>query len=211
MLGFLFWGFDFSKKKLVPKEYLSHVITITSETGVGSSTLLKTLREYYGDSWNYASGGSVMREKAAGLGMSIEEFAEYNREHPEKGYDLECDKMLAAFGRQNYTVIESRMAHMLVPHAFHVRLVCHVHERARRRARDEPEIPELEIRERIVKRDHDDSTRLEALYPGCLWEDRDFNLVIDTEQHTPPQVLQFIVEARASWAKRVNASSRSHI
>ena len=184
----------YSKAARAPTRYASDIITITGATGVGTSTALNGLRGALGMPWRFVSGGSIMREFAVKNAMSIEEFAAHNREHPEEGWDRKCDDMLAAFGRQNFTVIEARLAHAFVPHAFHVLLVCDIATRARRRPADFES-----ALSRILRRDDDDVYRYAKLYPGCLWSVDDFDLVIDTAREVPAAVCKSIIMSHAVW------------
>src|SRR3989344_2887144 len=197
---------DFSRGANLPPYYLSHVITVTSMTGAGSSSTLRALKEYLkGSAWQFASGGGIMREFAASIGMTIEEFSAHNLLNPNDGWDLKCDHELSARGRQNFTVIESRLSHAFVPHAYHVLLECDLAIRVSRRFNDlqkvTPNITSVDVAQMIEQRDHDDNERFEQLYPGCLWGSSDFNLVIDTGTHNPTDVAKLIMRRHEMWGR----------
>ena len=143
-----------------------------------------------------------MRAFAAERGLSIEELAARNRAKPEEGYDAKCDKAMEMYGRQNHTVLKGRLPHVFVPHAFHVRLVCPLEIRARRRLADEEWDSLAEVVDRIRKRDADDNERYQVLYSGCLWEDADFDLIVDTNILFPKQVAETIIAAHTAWQKK---------
>jgi len=191
----------FSKEARRPRTYLSHVITITSETGVGSTTAINGLSERLGGMWRYVSGGGIMRRFAHELGMTIEAFAAHAREHPERGFDALCDKAMAEYGKQNYTVLEGRLPHVFVPHAFHVRLMCPYGTRAMRRYKDSDGISRKEVERRIRERDQNDRERYDKLYPGWAWPDSDFDCVVPTIG-PPKYVVETILAEHARWQKK---------
>jgi cytidylate kinase len=195
---------DYSREATRPYWFFSDVITITSQTGVGSSTALKKLREFYIEDLRkrFVSGGHIMRDVAASLGMTIDEFAAYNKEHPAEGHDKRCDDEIRAYGSQNHTIIEGRLPHAFVPYGFHVRLVCPASVRAERRARDLGTTFAEELK-KIEKRDADDESRYAELYPGSLWPNKDFNLVLDTSACPPELEAGVIVQAHEKWQKKV--------
>jgi Cytidylate kinase len=143
-----------------------------------------------------------MRAKAAELGMSIEEFARYNREHPEKGYDKWCDDTIEQLAKHNWVVVEGRLPHIFMPYAYRIKLVCSDEIRAvRRQAQEFPDLTFEEVLQRIKERDGNDNARYETLYPGCLWRDGDFDLVVNTERPTPEQTLYYVLREYESFIK----------
>jgi cytidylate kinase len=195
---------DYSRDATQPSWFFSDVITITSHTGVGSTTTLKKLREAFAHDGRkrFVSGGQIMRDVAASLRMTIEEFAAYNKEHPDAGYDKRCDDEIRAYGSQNHTIIEGRLPHAFVPHGFHVKLTCPVSVRAERRACDgEGKQSVLDVLRKIEERDANDDTRYAKLYKGSLWRDQDFNLVLDTSLHVPDQATSKILLAHDEWKR----------
>lgn len=178
----------------------SNSITLTSETAVGSSTSIDALRAHFGPlRWRYVSAGSIMRMFAERLGMTIDQFAAHNKAHPEEGWDAECDRAVAVFGRQNFTVIEGRLPHVFVPRAFHVKLVCDPEIRAARRAKDRAGQSVESVIAEIIARDRNDNERYEKIYPGCLWPLEDFDLVVDTGASFPKEVVTKIAAAHSEW------------
>ncbi len=151
--------------------------------------------------YRFVSGGSIMRAFAASLGMRIEEFATYNREHQEMGFDHKCDNMIRALGCQNYVVIEGRLPHVFSPHSFHVLLTCDLETRAVRRSR-EPGFAEHgldDIKAMIEKRDEDDNVRYGELYPSCLWKEKDYDCIVDTGVLNPEEVVAKILGEHQKW------------
>lgn len=205
-MGFKFWEFPLRKgcdrvaleTKGACMRFL-HQIAITSETGVGSSSLLKALQKMLEDQpYRWVSGGSLMRQKAAELDMSIERFAEYNRLHPEEGHDHWCDSTIQKMAEEDWLICESRLAHFFLPHALKVLLTCPLGVRAFRRARDLHK-PLHEVVRAIVDRDRNDRERYAVLYPGCLWKHSQFDLVLDTDLHgTPDQIAERLLRIHST-------------
>jgi len=189
---------------MTDKKFLPNSISITSVTGVGSSTTVKRLMPLLPHITRLVSGGGIQRGLAASRGMTIEQWSEYCRNHLEEGIDQKVEAMLAAYGKQNHVVIESRLAHIAAPHSFHVLLHCDADIRASRRSEQERRDFE-DVRAAIIKRDEDDETRYKALYgDDVVWGHEKFDLVIDTgnEGNSPDRIAAIIVEEHAAWAQR---------
>lgn len=202
------WGL--SRDRMM-KWRFSRSITITSMSGVGGSTTLRHLRQRLeGQNFRFESGGVAMRRFANELRMSIEDFAVYAREHPEKGYDRKVDEMLRKAGETNGLVMESRLAHGLVPGAMHVLLTCPVEVRARRRQTD-PEYCHLsvdEVARLIEERDLANEARYSELYSGHNWVTQDFDLVLSTEpeEAAPAKLVEEIIWQHDKWKARMMQS-----
>ena len=195
----------YSKSVKHPSKFFAHSISVTSLTGTGSSTTLKVIKNKLNNSmYRYVSGGAIMRSFAAERGCSIEEMATFNLEHPEAGYDMRLDKMIETFSLQDYVIAEARLAHVFSPYSFHVLLTCDLEIRATRRSKDAEFVDKgLDVvRAEIVKRDLDDNARYEKLYPGCIWEESEFDLVVDTGKLNPEQILELIFNSHEAWCQK---------
>lgn len=186
----------YSKLNTRPETFFSHQITITSESGVGSSSTLAQLRLSLGDKFEYMSGGDAMREIAKNYDLPIEEFVNFLHEHPE--IDHEIDNKQRQFAEENYRVIESRLAHVFCPHGFHVLLTCCPKERARRLTK-KLNLPFNECLKQTIERDANDRKRYSKIYPGSLWPQADFDHVISTEENPPEIVAQIIIGGLFAW------------
>ncbi len=201
----------YSKANTKPDWYFSQIITLTSMSGVGGSSAIKNLESFYrarGMRRTYVSGGSIHREFARKLELSIEQYTHFLATTGKKeGYDERCDEELKKAGMNNYTIVESRLAHVFVPHGFHVLLTCPTEIRAERRKNDPGyEHHSVEEVQRLIdERDANDRTRHEILYPGSQWPPEDFDLVIDTSKHSKDEVLDEILHGHSTWRKE-NAS-----
>lgn len=186
-------------------------IAIVGSCGTGTSTLLERLKMRFFDlPYRYVSGGSIMRAKAVSCGFStIEEFARHNLLHPEEGNDAWCEETITVFGRQNYVVCEARLANITMPHAFKVCLVCDIEVCARRmdlyrRLKHYPGLDTSQIMQVLAQRNEDDERRYEALYPGCIWELADYDLVVDTSVNQPERVEDLVFQGHSQWLKTIS-------
>jgi cytidylate kinase len=178
-------------------------ISITADSGVGSTTTAKRLHQHLGISpWRWVNAGAIMRIFARELGMTIEEFAVYNSSHLEEKFDERCDDMIKKFGEHDYVIFEGRLVHHFAPDAFHVRLVCDPHVRAERRAKDVPGITVDEVFQKIINRDKMNRERYEKIYGAkVLWSDNRFDLVLDTGVLSPDEIAMKIIESHKKWMR----------
>ena len=186
----------------------SHSITITSMSGVGGSSTLKALREILNrQDYRFVSGGDAMRYFAKEVGMSIEDFAVYVREHPEHGYDRKIDEMLKKAGETNRLVAESRLVHGLIPGAFHVLLTCDPLIRATRRRRVEAyrNLSVENVAKLLIQRDAANNLRFSDLYTGYNWNEKDYDFVqsTDSESASPLDRARQIVIEHYRWKSRI--------
>jgi len=196
----------YSRKEREPKWFQTDVITITSETGVGSTALFNELKEkFYSDPRKqFASAGEIFRAHAQFYGMDIETFSKYVTAHPEKRLDQLCDGEMMRRGQKNHTFLEGRLAHF-VP-GYHVLLTCEIEERARRRQKQEnySHLSVDEIVSLIVERDATNKKRYDALYPGWQWPESDYDKIIPTDKGlTIPGEVRELVEGHESWFKKM--------
>jgi cytidylate kinase len=177
-------------------------ISITADSGVGSTTTAKKLHQILGYTpWRWVNAGAIMRIFAKERGMTIEEFAAYMNEHTEEKYDERCDRMIEHFGEHDYVIFEGRLVHFFAPQAFHVRLVCDPRVRAERRAKDAG-LSVQDMYEKIVERDRRNAERYLQVYGSdCLWPDEKFDLVLDTGVLSPDTIAERILSGHAEWAK----------
>lgn len=189
----------------------SRSITITSMSGVGGSATLRALRELLDRrGYKFVSGGDTMRHFARQLDMSIEDFGQHVRLHPELGYDRKIDQMLRQSGLANRVVAESRLAHGLIPPAFHVLLTCEIMIRARRRqrTREYRHLTIDEVAQQLLTRDTDNRNRYNDLYSGHDWNERDYDFIqsTDDECRTPRDRAKEIIAEHERWKVRMIAT-----
>lgn len=186
----------------------SNQFSITSQTGVGKTTFIKTLKETTeGGKYKYISMGDLMRRRASELGMTIEQFATHNKAHPEEGHDKWCDGELEKLAHHNWLISEGRLPHVWMPYACRVLLLCDPMIRAQRRQKDNPHLSIDEVYDRIVKRDTDDNERYKLLYPGCLWPEGCFDIRINTGQCSPEDSVRYLFEEHQKFLRRFGSSN----
>lgn len=182
-----------------------HQISITSLTGAGSSSLVSALgKRLHDQPYRWISGGGLMRERASQLGMSIDEFARYNRKHPEEGHDQWCDESIARMAQSDWMICESRLSHYFMPKAFKVVLECSLGTRARRRQKDQPDRSVADVMQKINERDKNDRMRYELLYPGCMWDVKQFDLLLSSESASPDQLAGYLIEEHDKWVRALS-------
>lgn len=179
-------------------------ISITADSGVGSTTTSKHLHSLLGVSpWRWVNAGAIMRTFANEKGMTIEEFGRYSLEHPEENIDKKCDDMIKHFAEQDYVIFEGRLVHFFAPGAFHVKLVCDPNIRAKRRAKDFPGLSREELLEKIKERDKINTERYKKVYgEDVIWDESRFDLVLDTSIMPPEEIAKKILEKHEEWLSK---------
>lgn len=180
--------------------FFRHSYTLTGVEATGTSTAAKLLFETLKCApYRMLSGGATMREFAASLGMTIREFAEHNRQHPELGYDKKCDQWLNILGSQDYVIAEGRLPHIFIPKAFHVLFVCDEDIRVARRAQQDHRESEL-VREDLRRRETADNDRYTMLYGAhVLWKPGQYHLVVNSAMLSPRDIVTEILNKHAEW------------
>ncbi len=84
--------------------------------------------------YTFVSSGNMFRKKAMSLGLSLYAFEELC--NTDKKYDIEFDKDLEKFGKENDNfVLESRLGWYFIPDSFKIKLKCDLNDRVERVAR----------------------------------------------------------------------------
>lgn len=166
-------------------------ITISGRGGVGKGTISKLLGDKLG--YNVVSGGEFFRKMAEERNMDIYQFDQFVKENPE--YDKKIDQMQRKYGEENDDfILESRLGWYFVPDSFKIQLLCDEPERLRRISqRDNCDIFEAKNNELIrLEAVHE---RYNKLYGIENFEDqKNYDLVIDTTNLTPEQIVNIILE-----------------
>lgn len=172
------------------------VIRVSGHPGSGKTTLCKKLSEILG--YRYTYTGGIMREMAAQRGQSIEEFYKKLADDPEleKSVDQQQEDLMRVESR---LIVEGRIAPFLqCPYKkVNVLLTVGFEEGARRlMQRDENFGRSLsEVKNRARVRVRTERLHYRKLYgiqnhfhPGY------FDIVIDTTERSPSQVLAYILK-----------------
>lgn len=199
---------DYSRQHLLRSEILPFLITITSLTAAGKTSLVEALKIKFESreiKMNFISAGGIMRDIAKESGFSsIEDFARHNRDHPEDNYDKKCDDRVREIGENDNQVIEGRLPHIFVSKGFHIILRCPLEVRAWRRYeyQNPDDLSIADITQQIAERDDNDQERYKARYPGCIWGECDYDLIIDSAIMTVGEEVRAIVRGWKRWLAR---------
>ena len=178
------------------------IISITGDLASGQSTVSKMLAEdlnYY-----LYRNGAYARKLAVEKGMSITEFCEYLVDHPE--IDRQIEKSATEYAKKHQDiVIDAKMGWYAVPESFKVYLKVNIDVAAKRafadpnRKRSE-DLPTVEAqKEDMIRRTKSDLSRYFDLYNVHRNDMSNYDLVIDTSNLTPEEVLNKIKEEYEKW------------
>lgn len=178
------------------------VISITGDLASGQSTVSKMLAEDL--NFYLYRNGAYCRELAVEYGMSITEFCEYLKDHPE--IDRQIEKSATEYAKDhNDIVIDAKMGWYAVPDSFKVYLKVDIDIAAQRAFADPnrkraEDLPTVEAqKEDMIKRAKTDLTRYFNLYNVHRNDMSNYDLVIDTSNLKPEEVLSKIKEAYETW------------
>jgi cytidylate kinase len=176
-------------------------ITITGKLGSGKSTVAKKLVELYG--FEIFSTGAILRAAAAERGMDV---LELNKELSAKlDSDRSMDDLIdnttirvAAERKDDKLIFDSRMAWHFVPDSFKVFVTvapCVAAERVMKDPRPgEPAEDVDELCAELVERSKVEQARFQALYGVDYYDYNNYNLVVDSSNRTPDEIVSIIWE-----------------
>ena len=178
------------------------IISIAGDLSSGKTTVTRLMQETLG--YEIYRNGAYFRKLAAENGMSVTEFNEYVKEHPEIDRQIEQSAKEYAESHENL-IIDARLGWYAVPESFKVYLRVDINEAARR-ALNDPDRKETEnfstLEEQkadLIKRFELENERYFALY-GIRKEDMsNYDFVLDTTNITPAEVNAKIMEAYKNW------------
>jgi len=184
------------------------IITISGRPGSGKSTASKAIAKELG--YEHFSSGDLFRAIGKERGYDVHDtnlLAE-----KEKEIDTLVDQRLRDIGaKQNQVALDSRMAWHWMPDSFRVFLDLDL-EIAAKRILDNME-PERIMHEhipndpkkyaaRLQSRLDSESKRYQSLYKVNPYYKKNYDLVIDTSNKNPKEVLDEILEAYQIWLKK---------
>lgn len=175
------------------------VVAISGRPGSGKSTVAKQVAERL--DLRHVSAGDFMREMATERGVSVLELSRVAESADE--IDHEIDARSRRLGESGASfVIDSRLAWHFIPHAFKVFLDVSLEVAARRIFGDdrstETENVDLEATlESTMRRAESESLRYRRYYGVDYLDAANYDLVIDTSELTPQEVVARIVAASA--------------
>jgi len=184
-----------------------NIITIAGKPGSGKSTASKAVSSQL--NFEHFSSGDFFR--AVGKERGIDVFQANLVAEQEKDIDESVDQKLRDLGETNDNmVIDSRMAWHWMPYSFKVYLnldlstaaerIFKTLEAERMEVEDIPDTPE-QYAERLQKRLDSETKRYMNLYQANPYDVSNYDLVVNTADHTPEEVQEIIVSGFKNWLK----------
>ncbi len=178
------------------------IISIAGDLGSGKTTTTKLMQRDLG--YEIYRNGAYFRKLAVEHGMSVTEFNEYVKDHPEIDRRIEQSAKEYAENHDNL-IIDARLGWYAVPDSFKVYLRVDLDEAARRAfydpdRKDSENCSTLEEQKAdIEKRFALENARYFELY-GIHKEDMsNYDFVLDTTNLEPEEVNRRIIEAYNKW------------
>ena len=179
------------------------IITITGDLGSGKSTVSNLLKERL--QYDYVYTGRIQREIANRHNMTTLELNKYAETHPE--IDEEIDSTFKSLNESSNLVVDSRMAWFFIPQSFKVYLQTDLEVSIQRISGDNARLNESyasseEAARQITARKESENMRYMELYGVDCTDITHYDLIIDTSNHTPAQVVDAIMTEYTKWVKR---------
>ena len=181
------------------------IISLAGELGSGKTTVSNMLMEIL----NYPihRNGEYFRKLAVKMGMSVTEFNEYVKEHPE--IDNEIEESAREAARENdELIIDARLGWYAVPESFKVYLKVDIDEAARR-AYNDPKRKESERfatvqeqKEDMERRFQLENERYFEVYGIHKEDESNYDFVLDTTHLSKEEVVESIIDAYNAWLKK---------
>jgi CMP/dCMP kinase len=183
-----------------------HIITLGGLPGSGKSTVKRLLVE----TLNYQSfsTGDFARSLAVGRGLSLEEFNELVTK--DKSLDLHIDEEQTRIGlEEDEYIIDSILGFHFIPNSFKIHLSVPLEVSAKRifgdknstlrvASHDSPDTYE-ETLEKTRRRIENHKGRYFNHYGVHIYDEKNFDLVIDTTSKTPQEVAETILSGYKTW------------
>ena len=173
------------------------LITIWWKAWSGKWTVSKLLAK---ELWyEIVSIGDMKRKLAAEMWINIIEFNKM-WDDPEKSaeFDLKYEEYQQNLRLSDNIILDSRLGFYAQPHAFKILLDVDEEvawERIFKAERDtDKHASKKHAIAQVKERNSSDEARYQKLYNVDLWNPNNYNLVIDTSERTPEEVLQIILD-----------------
>lgn len=169
------------------------LITLSGLPGSGTSTVARTVASRLGI--DHLDGGTVFRAMAAERGLSLAEFAQVAE--ADDAIDRALDDRLVERARLGSVLLESRLAGWLATRAeldaLRVWIHCDEQERAQRVGGRDGHRPD-EALATNRRREASERTRYLAYYDIDLTDLSAYDLVLDSTQTAPDELVELVVE-----------------
>lgn len=185
-----------------------HIITISGKPGSGKSTTADKVAEML--DYTRFSSGDMVRKLLEERNMTLEEFNE--RAKTEHSLDREIDEQLRALRDKDELVIDSRLGFYWLPESFKVYLDIDMDTAAARifsdmqsnkgRGKGAGMLKNVgEVSWQVRKRMEEERDRYRRLYGIDPYDSSRFDLVINTERHSPQTVALTVFDEYKKWLK----------
>ena len=175
------------------------IISITGDQGSGKSTFAKLLAKKL--NYNYYYTGGYMRKMAENYDMTFEEFGKY-AENNEK-VDRELDRWQTEIGKkEDNFIMDGHIAWHFIPNSVKIFLKCNEDIAAKRifndksdNRRKETKVTNIsEKKKQIQIRRECEKIRYNNFYDVEIYEMDNYDLIIDTSNITPEQVIEKVLK-----------------
>ncbi|RLJ06058.1 MAG: hypothetical protein DRP18_01725 [Candidatus Aenigmatarchaeota archaeon] len=170
------------------------IITISGVPGAGKTTVGKILAKKLG--YEFFSMGDIRGRLAKERGLDINQLNKIGEK--EDWTDRKTDEYQKKLGKRNNIVVESRLAYHFIPHSVKIFLEVDPKtgaERVMKTERDDERYESIEeTMEALEKRMESDRKRYKKYYGIDFPDKSKFDLVIDTTDKTPEQVVNIILD-----------------
>jgi cytidylate kinase len=181
------------------------IITICGLPGSGKSSTANRLAELL--AYRRFSSGDFMRQIGIKRGLSIDQMQK--QAESDKTIDEAIDEEIRQMGQQEDLVMDSRIAYHWIPESFKVFLkidpkvaATRTHDHLLHEGRlGQQEASEDEIYQNLLARIESEKKRYASLYNINYLDETQYDLVVNTGEHTLDQVVQLVSEGYQAWQK----------
>ena len=182
-----------------------NIITVTGQSGAGASTVTAKLAEVLG--YRKFSAGGLFRNLAQQFDMSVEKLNEYTRAN--RLVDDEIDTLIRRLGEGSELVLDSRLGYYWIHDSFKVYLTSDPEIAGRRiyedithgRRHGENAVTVIEATASILSQGDSTRARYFQNYGIDIRNTGSFDLIIDTSDASPDEVVAEIRRAYKDWQK----------
>ena len=182
-----------------------YIITLSGQLGSGKSTIGKMLASQLG--YTFYSTGSAQRKIAAERGLTTLELNQLSM--TDKSIDNQIDSVFKKLAMENENfVVDSRLGFFFIPSSFKVKLNVEIDEAAKRVANDKTRTVEKtiasfdEIKNNLIERRSLEVERFKKLYNVDIDNEANFDLIIDTTNKSPEEIVEKILKHFQKFQKR---------
>jgi CMP/dCMP kinase len=183
------------------------IITIAGDAGSGKSTVANILVKELNAHRIYIGG--IFRLMAKEKGMTIEKFMDYSKDHPEIHYqaDEKARDQARVLDKEGKIVIaEGRVLYHFIPESVKIfmkvdsvegakRIWQDLNDLQRSETRNEDSVKSLEdARKKIIQRKLKDQERYKKLYHTDIWDESNYDFVLDTTHISAMQAAQQLLD-----------------